>query len=124
MNIGRVGMKRPEDFPKLFYIYSQEASKSAIGRPTKGTTTKKAEAYCILSVADPDEVERFSQDAIKVTHKIFHKGPPLAKQDDVLKLVKNGVPTRTFRVAAQHDKGEMSIFTTYYCEERGDVKSC
>ena len=59
-----------------------------------------------------------------VTHTIFHRGAPQAKENDVFKLIKNGVATRTFRVAAVHNKGEMDIDTTYYCEERSDVKSC
>lgn len=124
MKFGRIGMKRPEDFPKLFFVYSQGTTTSDKGRVLKDTPEKKCELRCILSIADPDEVERFKQDKVVVTHTIFHRGAPQAKKDDVFKLIKNGVATRTFRVAAVHNKGEMDIDTTYYCEERGDVKSC
>jgi len=123
MQFGRIGMKRPEDFPKLFYVYGQgTTTSSATGRIRMETPEKKAELRCTLSIAKPEEVERFKQNKVVVTHTIFHMGGPQAKENDVFKLIKNGVATRSFRVKAVHDKGEMSINTTYYCEERGDIK--
>lgn len=125
MQLGRIGMTRPESFPKLFYVFSQgTTTSSATGRLLKEAPTKKAELRCILSVAKPDEVERFRQNDVRITHTIFHRGAPQAKENDVFKLIKNGVATRSFRVMSIHNKGEMDIDTTYYCEERGDVKSC
>ena len=125
MKLGRIGMTRPESFPKLFFIYGHETTtSSATGRLRQEAPTKKAEARCILSIAKPDEAERFRQNSVNVTHTIFHRGTPQAKENDVFKLIKNGVPTRSFRVMAVHNKGEMDIDTTYYCEERSDVKSC
>ena len=56
-----------------------------------------------------------------VTHTIFHTGTPAAKENDVFALLKNGEETRFFRVQAIQDHGEMDVFTTYYCEERGDI---
>ena len=123
MHFGRIGMKRPEDFPKLFYVYGQETTTStATGRIRTETPEKKAELHCTLSIAKPEEVERFKQNKVVVTHTIFHMGEPQAKENDVFKLIKNGVATRSFRVKAVHNKGEMNINTTYYCEERGDIK--
>ena len=58
---------------------------------------------------------------VTVTHTIFHRGIPAAKENDVFVLLKNGEETRFFRVQAIQDHGEMDVFTTYYCEERGDV---
>lgn len=123
MQFGRIGMERPEDFPKLFYVYGQETTTStATGRIRMETPEKKAELRCTLSIAKPEEVERFKQNKVVVTHTIFHMGEPQAKENDVFKLIKNGVATRSFRVKAVHNKGEMNINTTYYCEERGDIK--
>ena len=123
MHFGRIGMKRPEDFPKLFHVYGQETTTStATGRIRMETPEKKAELRCTLSIAKPEEVERFKQNKVVVTHTIFHMGEPQAKENDVFKLIKNGVATRSFRVKAVHNKGEMNINTTYYCEERGDIK--
>ena len=125
MQLGRIGMTRPESFPKLFYVYGQETTtSSATGRIRQETPTKKTELRCTLSIAKPDEVERFRQNKVEITHTIFHRGAPQAKENDVFKLIKNGIATRSFRVKAVHNKGEMDIETTYYCEERGDVKSC
>jgi hypothetical protein len=73
---------------------------------------------CILSIAKPDEVERFSQPQAKVTHTIFQTGGEIrAKQGDTLRTEQS---QRTFRVVQFHNHGEMNIFTTYYCEERSD----
>jgi len=122
MRFGRIGMHRPENFPKLFYVYGQEADTStATGRVLKKPPEKKAEVRCILSIASPEEKELFRQDGVVVTHTIFHRGAPIAKANDVFKLVKKGAETRSFRVKAVHNKGEMDIDTTYYCSERGDV---
>ena len=75
---------------------------------------------CILSVAKPEESERFNQMGVTVTHTIIQRGVPAAKEHDVFALVKNGVETRHFEVQAVHNKGEMDIDTIYYCQERGD----
>ena len=122
LQFGRIGMTRPESFPKKFNLYRQDTNSSDYGRVLRGTPRPIEELRCILSVAQPEEVERFKQMKVTVTHTIFHRGAPVAKENDILKLVKNGKETRTFRVSAIHDKGEMDIDTTYYCEERGDLK--
>ena len=84
MQLGRIGMKRPEDFPKLFHVYGQETTtSSATGRIRMETPMKKAELRCILSIAKPEEVERFKQNKVVVTHTIFHAGEPQAKENDV-----------------------------------------
>lgn len=121
MRFGVIGMKRPEDFPKLFRIYRAEAETSDRGRERSNTPTKVGERRCILSIAKPDEQQRFGQMGVTVTHTIFHTGTPAAKENDVFALLKGEEETRFFRVQAVQDHGEMDIFTTYYCEERGDI---
>lgn len=121
MRFGVIGMKRPEDFPKLFRIYRAEAETSDRGRERSGTPVQIGERRCILSIAKPDEQQRFGQMGVTVTHTIFHTGIPAAKENDVFVLLKNDEETRFFRVQAIQDHGEMDVFTTYYCEERGDI---
>ncbi len=122
MKFGRIGPTRPESFPKPFNVYSKESSVTGIGRVTKGEMTLKGDTRCILSVAKPEERERYNQMGVKVTHSIIQRGSPIAKEQDVFALMKNGKETRWFRVQAVHNKGEMDIDTVYYCEERGDLK--
>ncbi len=119
---GRIGMTRPENFPKPFNVYSVDAATSDIGRVQHSNRTLKGTLRCILSIAKPDEIERFSQIGVKVTHTIFQRGAPAAKEHDIFALVKGSSETRIFEVQAVHNKGEMDIDTTYYCEERGDRK--
>lgn len=119
---GRIGMTRPESFPKKFNLYSQDTDSSEIGRVRRGEPTLKAKLRCILSIANPVEVQRFNQMEVTVTHTIFHRGAAIAKENDIFKLVKGGKETRMFRVQAIRNSGEMDIDTTYYCEERGDLK--
>lgn len=121
MRFGAIGMKRPEDFPKLFNIYTQSTSTSSRGREKLGTPVLAGQRRCILSIAKPDEQQRFGQMGVTVTHTIFHTGTPAAKENDVFALVKGENETRFFRVQAIQDHGEMDVFTTYYCEERGDI---
>ena len=121
MRFGVIGMKRPEDFPKLFRIYRAEAETSDRGRERSKTPVKIGERRCILSIAKPEEQQRYGQMGVTVTHTIFHTGLPAAKENDVFVLLKGEEETRFFRVQAIQDHGEMDIFTTYYCEERGDI---
>ena len=122
LKFGHIGPTRPESFPKKFNLYSQDTAPSERGRVLRNEPVLKAELRCILSIAKPEELERFHQMGVTITHTIFHRGAPVAKENDILRLVKGGRETRTFRVQALHDKGEMSIDTTYDCEERGDLK--
>lgn len=122
MKHGRIGLTRPEDFPKPFNVYTKETSVSSIGRVTKGEMTLKCTTRCILSIASPDEIERFSQLGAVVTHTIIQRGAPIAKEQDVFARVRNGREVRWFRVQAVHNKGDMDIDTVYICEERGDLK--
>ena len=122
MRFGRIGPTRPENFPKPFNVYSKESSVTSIGRVTKGDMTFKCKERCILSEARPEERERYNQMGVKVTHFLIQRGSPIAKEQDVFALRKNGKETRWFRVQAVHNKGEMDIDTVYYCEERGDLK--
>ena len=119
---GRIGMTRPESFPKLFDIYSYETETTDRGRNRLDTPVLKDNALCILSVAKPNEVERFKQLGVTVTHDIIQRGAAKAKENDIFVLMQNGAAKRYFRVKAVHDKGEMQIDTVYYCEERGDIK--
>lgn len=123
MRFGAIGMRRPEDFPKLFNIYTQATTTSSRGREKNAVPQLSASRHCILSIAKPEEQERYSQLGVTVTHTIFHTGTPEAKQNDIFALCKeeDGTETRFFRVQAVHDHGEMGLFTTYYCEERGDI---
>ena len=121
MRFGAIGMKRPEAFPKLFRIYQHSTETSSRGREKDNTPTLTGERRCILSNAKPDEQQRYGQMGVTVTHTIFHSGTPAAKENDVFALLKNGEETRFFRVQAIQSHGEMDIFTTYYCEERGDI---
>lgn len=119
---GRIGMMRPEQFPRLFKIYSQPTSTSERGRERLGEIEVKCQARCILSIAKPDEIERFSQFGVKVTHDIIQRGDPIAAPNDIFALIRGGKETRWFRVQAVHNKGELDIDTVYYCEERSDRK--
>lgn len=119
---GRIGMTRPENFPKTFKVYSVVSGTSEIGRIRHGERTEKCTIKCILSIAKPDEIERFSQIGVKVTHTIFQRGAPAAKEHDIFALIKGDKETRVFECQAVHNKGEMDIDTTYYCEERSDRK--
>ena len=119
---GRIGMTRPENFPKAFNVYSVDGGTSDIGRVVHSNRQLKGTLKCILSVAKPEEIERFNQIGVKVTHTIFQRGAPAAKEHDIFALVKGSSETRIFEVQAVHNKGEMDIDTTYYCEERGDRK--
>jgi hypothetical protein len=115
-------MMRPEQFPKPFKVYEQDSETSAIGRTRLGEPTVKAEIRCILSLARPEEQQRFAQIGVTVTHSIIQRGLPTAKEQDILALLKNGKEVRRFRVQAVHNKGELDIDTVYYCEERGDLR--
>lgn len=119
---GRIGMTRPEQFPKSFNVYEKDSEVSARGRVGKTSDPKlKGVLRCILSVAKPEERETFHQMGVNVTHDLIQRGGPIAKEQDILALVKRGKETRWFRVQAIHNKGEMDIDTIYYCEERGDL---
>lgn len=64
----------------------------------------------------------YSQTGVAVSHKIIQRGAPIAKEQDTFVLAKGGKETRCFRVQAVHNKGELDVDTTYYCEERGDLQ--
>ena len=119
---GRIGMMRPEQFPKPFNVYEQDSETSARGRTRLSEPEIKAEARCILSLARPEEQQRFAQIGVTVTHSIIQRGAPIAKEQDIFALLKNGKEVRRFRVQAVHNKGELDIDTVYYCEERGDLR--
>lgn len=120
---GRIGLTRPEHFPKPFRVYRRSESISESGRVTLSDSMEViAELRCILSTAKPEERERFSQIGVTVTHSIIQRGHPAAKEQDVFARLRNGVETRWFRVQAVHNKGGMDIDTVYYCEERSDLK--
>lgn len=121
MRFGCICLTRPESFPKVFNVYEKNGALNEIGRPTKGAETLKCSVRCILSIAKPDEAERFHQIGVNVTHTLIQRGSPIAKEQDVFALVKNGKEERHFRVQYVHNKGEMGINTVYYCEERGDL---
>ena len=121
MKHGRIGMMRPEQFPQPFNVYSQSTTTSQYGRLRETAPTAKVLGLrCIISTAKPDEVQRFSQTGVVVTHTIIERGKPTAKEQDIFVLAKGGIETRKFRVQAVHNKGELDIDTVYYCEERGD----
>ncbi len=120
MRFGAMGLKRPEAFPKHFRVYGVDTETSDSGRIRQGQRAAYTELNCILSVARPEEAERYRQSGVTVTHTIFHPGLPEAKENDVFALVKGNAETCFFRVKEVHNHGEMSVFTTYYCEERSD----
>lgn len=122
MPFGKIGLTRPESFPKTFNVYVQGTETSSTGRILRSTPTLKTTLRCILSIAKPEEMQRFQQMGVTVTHTIFQRGAAEASENDLFKLVKGGKEVRAFRVQAVHNKGEMDIDTTYYCEERGDLK--
>lgn len=120
---GRIGPTRPENFPKKFFVYGKESTTSERGRVIpRQLSEPKAELRCILSIAKPEVIERFNQTGVTVTHTIIQRGDAVAEKNDIFSLIKGGVEKRWFRVRAVHNKGEMDIDTTYYCEERGDLK--
>ena len=116
-------MKRPEDFDHPFRIYRESTETSARGRVKKNDPVLVGELNCILSEIKPEEKLTFNQMGVTVTHTIFHTGAKEAKENDMLVLCDNetGEAQRYFRVQSLKDHGEMAIFTTYYCEERGDM---
>lgn len=119
---GRIGIMRPEQFPKPFNVYSQESGTSERGRIHKESLQLKGTSRCILSIAKPEEAQRFNQIGVTVTHTIIQRGTPIAKEQDIFVLAKGGMETRRFRVQAVHNKGALDIDTVYYCEERGDCR--
>lgn len=119
---GRIGMMRPEQFPKPFNVYAKETDTSERGRLRQGNPELKATVNCILSIAKPEEQQRFNQLGVQVTHTLIQRGSPIAKEQDIFVLAKGGRETRRFRVQAVHNKGELDIDTIYYCEERGDCR--
>ena len=123
MIFGAIGMKRPEDFTKIFKIYRAETQTSSRGRIKKNEPAYVRQLHCILSEIKPDEKLTFNQMGVTVTHTIFHTGAEEAKENDMLVLCDEatGEAKRYFRVKALKDHGGMAIFTTYYCEERGDI---
>lgn len=122
MRFGTIGPRRPEAFLRTFRIYRAKAQASDRGRIRREEHSEMVgEVKCILSVIKPDEQNRYSQMNVTVTHTIFHSGSPVARENDVLVLVKGDKETRYFRVQSIQNHGEMDIFTTYYCEERGDI---
>ncbi len=118
---GMIGMMRPEQVPHLFYVYRREESTDGKGQITFGTKAKVGETRCIMAEARPDEIQKYAQVGVKVTHRIIQRGVATAKEHDSLVLVKGGNQTRMFRVQAVHNKGELDIDTAYYCEERSDL---
>lgn len=122
MRFGRIGLTRPESFPKLFNVYTKEVDINGRGRVGRGDPILACSVRCILSVAKPDEQEMFHQMNVRVTHTLIQRGKPAAKEQDIFALCKGGTETRWFRVQAVQNKGEMDIDTVYYCEERGDLK--
>lgn len=123
MRFGAIGMKRPEAFPKLFNVYRKETSTSARGRERDESPVQIGQQRCILSVAKPEEQQRFAQMGVTVTHTIFCTGVPDIKENDMLALLRGEMETRFFRIQAKQDHGEMDIYTTFYCEERGDINA-
>lgn len=121
MRFGGIGVKRPEDFPKTFNVYSVKSSKSERARVMEESRTLKKQLECILSVATHDEQFRYHQINVAVSHRIMQNGPPQAEVGNYFALVEKGEETRFFRVQSVHDKGSMGIVTTYYCEERSDM---
>lgn len=123
MMFGAIGMKRPEDFPKLFKVYRAASQTSSRGRIRKNEPEPVRQLHCILSEIKPDEKLTFNQMGVTVTHTIFHTGAKEAKENDMFVLCDEatGDPLRYFRVQSLKDHGGMAIFTTYYCEERGDM---
>lgn len=123
MMFGAIGLKRPEDFPKLFKVYRAVTQTSGRGRIHRNEPELVKQLHCILSEIKPDEKLTFNQMGVTVTHTIFHTGAKEAKENDMFVLCDEatGEAKRYFRVKSLKDHGEMAVFTTYYCEERGDM---
>lgn len=122
MRHGRIGVTRPEQFPKLFRLYEPVNRTTPRGRTLTGGLLFKGTVRCILSVAEPREQERFHQMGVTVTHTLIQRGAPVACEQWQFALVRAGREVRRFRVQSVHNKGEMNIDTVYYCEERGDLR--
>lgn len=121
IRFGRIGITRPEHFPKMFRMYEPTNRTTPRGRALIGDPVYKGTVRCILSIATPQEQERFHQIGVTVTHTLIQRGAPIAGEQWQFALVKGGREVRHFRVQAVHNKGEMDIDTVYYCEERGDL---
>ena len=114
----RIGTLRPEALPQWAQVLGKATFVTEAGRVRSTNEEPIDRMLCVLSVAKPDEIERFSQPQARVTHTIFQRGGTIrAKQDQYIRLEKN---RRLFRVVNFHNHGEMDVFTTYYCEERSD----
>lgn len=118
---GRIGPMRPEQFPKQFRAYSHDTTTTERGREKQGERKLIGEFRGILASAKPDEQDRYRQLNKVVTHAIIQRGAPIANEYDTLVLIKNGKESRSFRIQAAHNKGELDIDTVYMCEERSDV---
>lgn len=123
MSFGRIGITRPEDFPKQFNVYRLVTSTNATGRLVAAQKPELVGTIRgILSRASPIERNRYHQLGDDVSHKVIEWGSPTAEENDVLALVVDGCEKRFMRIAIVHNRGEMGICTTYYCIERGDAK--
>ena len=120
MNIGRIGVMRPEMFAQNCVVYKSISTTSERGRELTQRGEERARISCVLSVARVEEQERFKQLQKTVTHTLLQRGSPVAAEHDTIELTDRSGATRAFRVQGVHDKGGMGIDTVYYCEERCD----
>lgn len=69
-----------------------------------------------LCGATPEQQMQYHQIGHPVSHVISHEGSPVAKPGDRLVM-----GNRAYYVRGVDNPGEVSIWTIYYCEERGDA---
>lgn len=88
---------------------------SKSGRAGASTLTESGHLFGILSVATPQEIERWGTTEKPITHKIVqYGGDTKAADNDVLKFA-----DRFFYIQrAPRNPGDLGHFTVYYCEER------
>jgi hypothetical protein len=121
---GRIGITRPETVPRTFHVYAAATETTDRGRDKKTAPALVCKFRGIMARASPEEQLQFSQLGTVVTHTIIQRGLPLAGENNMLMLIKNGKPIKRFRIQNVHDKGGLGIDTVYYCQERSDLTIC
>lgn len=88
---------------------------SSRGRAGSSAPTEEGYLFGILSVATPEEIERWGTTEHPISHKIVqYGGKNKAADQDV--LVFNG--KRYYVQRSPRNPGGLGHFTVYYCEER------
>lgn len=103
-------------------IYRKAAEVSQTGRTQKGTYKPHGErVWGMIMNASQAEKEQWKQAGHPVTHKILQYGsrPSQAEPTDVIEATRD---KRSYYVQGVKDPIQIGVATTYYVEERLDIK--